>query len=83
MTVDKIEFTQGEEGAVPSSVSGTFSIEEALWIAKVAGQQRGTSPHNDLYDGLVDDLFNRYWEDGIDGAQREFRVQTPPVHYED
>lgn len=83
MQIDNIKFTQGDDGAEPCEVVVTMTIKEALWIALVAGKQRGVSPHWDVYCALVGDVFNRYWDDGIDGAQRQFNVPTPPVRYDE
>lgn len=83
MQIDNIKFTQGEEGAEPCEVTATLTIQEALWIAKIAGKQRGDSPHSGIYSALVGDVFNRYWEDGTDEAQKQFRVNTPPIRYDE
>ena len=36
-----------------------------------------------LYSALVGDVFNRYWEDGVDDASREIHVEIPPIKYEE
>ena len=79
MNVEKVAFVQGPDGAVPASVTVTMTIEEAAWIADKAGSSRGkvqsvTSP---IYRALVDDVFNRYWEDGIDAARFDSVRLTP------
>ena len=72
MEINSIEFMKDEDGeSKPKKVSVTMTIEEALWIAKLAGKQNGESPHGEIYRALVGDVFNRYWEDGTDGAQRQ------------
>lgn len=75
MRLENIEFEQGEEGAVPSEITVTMSLEEAASIAKVFGgfndkelRARGL-PHNTIYGDLCGDVFNRYWEDGLDGVK--------------
>lgn len=42
------------------TVTVTMTIEEALWIALVSGQQKGTSPHNGIYSCLTGAVFNRF-----------------------
>lgn len=69
MKIEKIEFTQGEEGAVPNVITVSMTLAEAVWIAQKAGNERGGYPTtHDIYECLAGDVFNRYWEDGIEGA---------------
>jgi hypothetical protein len=82
MKVKRLSFVDSEEGAMPSRIVVELTIEEALWIAKTAGSQRGTSPHTTIYSVLVGDVFNRYWEDGVADALRTHPVETPPIRYE-
>lgn len=65
----------------PETVTVEMDIEEALWIAKVAGMQRGTSPHTGIYLCLVVGVFNRYWDDGVDDAVKWFPFDIPPITY--
>lgn len=58
-----------------------MSVEEALWIAMVAGKQRGGSTHSGIYESLVGDVFNRYWDNGVNDAMREHYVEIPPIVY--
>jgi len=81
--IDGIKFEQVEGDASPSEVTVTMSIKEAIWMAKVSGLQRGESPHNGIYQSLVCDVMNRYWEDGVDGAMRMHHVEIPPIRYEE
>lgn len=83
MNLKSMTFTSDEEGAAtPATVSVEMSIEEALWVASVASKQRGASPHNGIYSCLVGNVFNCYWEDGLEGAKKEFPVEIPPVKYD-
>jgi len=68
---------------MPSKVLVELTLEEAIWIATVAGRQRGESPHSQLYGVLTADVFNRYWDDGLEDARKEFPVTVPPIRYED
>lgn len=77
MQIDKIIFTQSEEGAEPENITVTMSLKEAIWIAKVAGQQCGEGQHREIYGPLIGDLFNRYWDDGVDEAHRQHPVEVP------
>lgn len=81
MKINSIQFRQGEaeEGAIPSEVTVTMSIVEAAQIAKIFGEfadvtfeKRGW-PVTHMYSDLSGDLFNRYWEDGVDEALRDIR----------
>ena len=73
MTIDKIEFKQGEEGAIPAQITVTMTLAEAVWIAKTAGSVSGVghAESSDIYNALASDVMNRYWEDGIEGARKE------------
>ena len=82
MDLNKMTFTTDEVGyTTPETVTVTMTVKEALWIAIVAGQQRGESPHGDMYCCLCADVFNRYWEDGVDDARKELIFDTPPIVY--
>ena len=37
---------KGDEESL-KTISVTMTVQEAIWIAKVAGQQKGSSPHNE------------------------------------
>jgi hypothetical protein len=82
MKLNSMTFQQNDGIADPATVTVTMSIEEALWIAQVAGKQRGGSPHRTIYDCLVGDLFNRYWEDGVKDAARVYPMELPPIKYD-
>jgi hypothetical protein len=77
MEIDSIQFEQGEEGAIPSVITVSMTLAEAVAITKVFGsfndaerKKRGI-PETEIYSALCGDVFNRYWEDGVDGAARE------------
>ncbi len=60
---------------MPSEITVTMTLEEAASIAKVFGsfndkayRDRGL-PRTDIYNDLCGDVFNRYWEDGLDGVK--------------
>lgn len=80
MELKKIELASDEEGDVyPSKITVDMDIKEAIWIASVAGKCRGASPHSRIYDCLVGDLINRYWDDGVDDARRIHPVDIPNI----
>ena len=59
-----------KEGLLPDTVSVTMTIQEAAAIARVFGMMNGHAhdklPNSDgVYDTLVDGVFNRYWDDGL------------------
>lgn len=69
MIIEKIEFVQGEEGALPNVLTVSMTLAEAIWIAQKAGSERGGYPTtHDIYEALTGDVFNRYWQNGVDGA---------------
>lgn len=70
----------------PSKIVVEMDVREAVWIASIAGKQRGRpedSPHSEIYYCLTSAFFNRFWEDGIDGACKEHWTAIPPIVYED
>lgn len=79
MRVDLIRFIQGEKGAVPNEITVTMSLMEAAVIGKVFGgfnahdYEKREIPEIDAYNDLCGNVFNRYWEDGLDGAMRELK----------
>jgi len=68
MELNNISFVEGKGEALPSKITVTMTLDEAIWIAKIAGKQNGTSPHDGIYHCLVGDVFNRYWDEGVKGA---------------
>lgn len=81
MQLENIRFTQNDDGAEPDTITVTMTIREAIWIAKIAEKQRGTYPHSGISNCLNGDFFNRYWDDGIDEADKDLNVEIPPIQY--
>ena len=54
------------EAAIIARVIGTISHDVANEITKGGGESVSS-----IYDGLVGEFFNRFWEDGINDAIRE------------
>ena len=81
MKIKQLTFTDGEDGAIPASGVVEMTIEEMAFFAVIAGMLTDSmKPKNfDAYDALVGDVFNRYWDDGVDGAIREIGVRRPPA----
>lgn len=81
MKLNSIQFRQGEaeEGAVPLEITVTMSLVEAVVICKVFGGfseaefEKRKLPPIDIYNDLSGDVFNRYWDDGVDDALRDVR----------
>jgi hypothetical protein len=83
MQLNEITFKPGDEGAIPDRVTVTLTIREAAYITTIVGKQdgptaeafmRGGAEENySLYDGFTSDVFNRYWDDGLDGARQEIQ----------
>lgn len=79
MKIKSIQFTENQ---VPDNVTVEMSLPEALWIGLLSGRQSGTSPHISIYECLVGNFFNRYWEKGISEADGIFGpVEIPKIKY--
>lgn len=70
-----------KKGTAPKTVTITMTIDEAGSIAKVFGEFSPLKfgekfPHIDpsisgeIYDCLTGDVFNRFWDDGVNGWMR-------------
>lgn len=70
MKIKKIKFKQGENGANPSTITATLSVEEAILLAHLLGGQ-ADSELDEMYYTLIGDVFNRYWDGGVDEAKKE------------
>jgi hypothetical protein len=74
--VESLKFEQREEGAFPSEVTVTMSITEAAQIACLFGEMSDKAmadrgwPTTHIYTDLTANVFNRYWEDGLEGSMR-------------
>jgi hypothetical protein len=80
MQLKRMTFAPAEDGTPwPATVTVTMTIEEAVWMAAVAGRCYGDSPHHTIYGCLVGNVINRYWDDGIDGALRDTPVTLPMI----
>lgn len=77
----KIRSIQLNEDEMPESVTAVLSLREALFIGLVLGKQNdpdsnailpeGYREGESVYNGLTGGLFNRFWENGIEGAKGE------------
>ena len=75
MKVKRIDLDDDE---VPASVTVELTHDEAVYLAVLTGKQnavsaeevlRGGAVHNGaVYECLSGGLFNRFYEDGVDGA---------------
>lgn len=83
MKIRNIDFVQEDVGAVPSKVVVEMTIEEAVWIAEVAGSTCNSETAESIYRALAGDVFNRYWDDGVDAAFRDFGPVVPPIRYDE
>lgn len=78
MKIRQITLNQDE---IPAKVTVTMTLAEAVFINKVLGKMTGhdasaVMPNGDvieheIYTCLASGLFDRYWEDGIDGAEKD------------
>jgi hypothetical protein len=82
MKIRSIDFEEGEEGAIPSEITATMTLAEAVAITHIFGKfsdgdwaERGL-PRTEVYNVLTGDVFNRYWDDGVDGALLDVRARA-------
>jgi hypothetical protein len=74
MKLRAIEFTETPDGALPGSVTVTMTLNEVVAIAEIFGKLNGyahaklalPNDNESIYDVLVGDVINRYWESGTD-----------------
>ncbi len=70
MIIRTIELENGK----PTKIVAELTVEEVAQIAKWAGSLSpatgGTDETSELYEAATGDLFNRFWEDGVDGFLR-------------
>ncbi len=76
MNVKAIEL----EGGKPAKVTVEMGIREAMIIAYIQGKHSPNSLNeiipgfseesSEVYIGLTGELFNRFWDDGLEGAIR-------------
>ncbi|MGX1483412.1 hypothetical protein RKD45_002488 [Streptomyces griseus] len=75
MKVKRIDLDDEE---MPERVLVELSHDEAVYLALMIGKQSGNDMNgvmpggsrlgNSVYEGLAGGLFNRFYEDGVDGA---------------
>lgn len=74
MRVKKIKL--GGEDDVPVEITVTMTIDEAIYIADLAGkQQPTTNESHTIWEGLSSSIFNTFWDEGLEGAKRFRRNQ--------
>ncbi len=67
----QVRSIQLDDEGLPSSMTVEMSVAEASAIAEWAGQLNPSTPTtSDIFFGLSDELFNRFWDDGRDGYAR-------------
>lgn len=77
----KVKSIQMNDDEMPQSVTVELSLREALFIGLAIGVNNDASAENilgggteecsSIYLGLTGGLFNRFWDSGIEGAQKE------------
>lgn len=80
MKLKNIEFEEIDGQPFPFLITVEITLEEAVWMSKIAGKQTGNSCHHDIYNCLIPNVFNNYWENGIKDADPG--VEIPPLKYE-
>jgi hypothetical protein len=73
MKLNSLTFVDGDDGAEPDTVTVTMTIFEAAVIASLFGKLNSYANDKialdyDIYGCLVGDVFNRYWDDGLNDA---------------
>lgn len=82
MKVKRIDLDDEE---MPETVVVELTHDEAVFLAVLLGQLRGNQEEKilrgasalvgDIYDGLAGGVFNRFYEDGVDGAVQAARAR--------
>jgi hypothetical protein len=77
MNINKVRFSK-KIGHTPKTIVVEMTVAEAAFIAKFTGKQNvhmanavmpdGHEQSSEIYDCLVGEFFNRYWDEGVDGA---------------
>lgn len=83
MKVKRIDLDDEE---VPERVLVELSHDEAAYLALLLGKQNGNAANEitpggaalggAVHNGLTGGLFNRFYEDGVDGAVQAMRVRS-------
>lgn len=70
MDLNKMTFAKHQDDEYyPETITVTMTLKEAIFIAKKAGAEPPAATGT-ICDCLVGDVFNRYWDDGVDDAER-------------
>lgn len=83
MKLESMTFRDGPDGdRIPATVTVVMTVEEAAFFATVSGMLRDCDkPDNfSAYDCLAEDVFDRYWDNGVDGAMKDLAVPMPMVN---
>lgn len=63
----------------PATITVEMGVREAALIAKLFGRLSKTESHGAEVDNcLVADVFNRYWDEGVDEALIDLALTSPP-----
>ena len=83
MKVKRIDLDDEE---MPECIQVELSHDEAVYVALLIGKQTGTASENTMpggaefgssvYYGLTGGVFNRFYEDGVDGAAEVARRRS-------
>ncbi|MGY4902585.1 hypothetical protein [Streptomyces sp. 900116325] len=83
MKVKRIDLDDEE---MPERVLVELSHDEAAYLALLLGKQNGNDMNavtpggvrlgGAVYEGLTSGLFNRFYEDGVDGAVEAMQART-------
>ncbi|WP_158715882.1 hypothetical protein [Streptomyces sp. NRRL B-24720] len=75
-----------DDEEMPESVLVELSHDEAAYLALLLGKQNGNDMNavalggarlgGAVYEGLTSGLFNRFYEDGVDGAAEAMQAST-------
>jgi hypothetical protein len=68
-----------DDDSMPTTVTVEMTIQEAALFARMTGSLSAVTittalgaswaeVNEDVYEGLAHGVFNRYWDDGVDGA---------------
>jgi hypothetical protein len=73
----KVKALTLDDDGLPDRLTVEMTRDEAILIATHVGNLTpSTEVSTPIWDALSGEVFNRYWEDGLDDARRSFRANV-------
>lgn len=85
----KIKALTFDEHGQPEQITFTISLPEAIYLALLLGSQSGRTANETLskngdvinascYYTVSGEVFNRYWDNGVEEARSQYLAQPSP-----